>query len=284
MSTIWQGCLADTDYFELRSSGGHDYGVWVTTPPGYDPATTQAPALYVLDGNWAVGLTAPLIVTQLDPMQKIQPYIQVSVGYAGEDAQHWDRLRNRDLVPPGEPIASELVDAVEMGFQAGARTREETDAYLAELRDTHADAFLSFLTAELHPRIERDYNTATSGHGLFGYSYGGLFSLYTWLTGSTLFESIGAGSPGVASEGSQVFAQLQEWGDSQPAAKLHVTINDRELLGDLAIYQSLTKNTATLLHRLTSRSGAVTSAVLRETHVTGLQASFLSYLRTCRAR
>ncbi len=121
MSTMWQGCLADTDYFEMRSSGGHDYGVWVTTPPGYDPATTRAPVVYVLDGNWAVGMTAPLIVTQADPMQRIQPYIQVSVGYAGEDAQHWDRLRNRDLVPPGESIAKELIDAVEMGVQAGAR-------------------------------------------------------------------------------------------------------------------------------------------------------------------
>ena len=34
---------------------------------------------------------------------------------------------------------------------------------------------------ELHPRIERDYGTAASGHGLFGYSYGGLFALYAWL-------------------------------------------------------------------------------------------------------
>jgi predicted alpha/beta superfamily hydrolase len=282
MSSMWQGCLADTDYFEMRSSAGHDYGVWVTTPPGSNRASTQAPVVYVLDGNWAVGLTAPLIVTQMDPMQRIQPYIQVSVGYAGEEAQDWDRLRNRDFVPPGEPIAKELVDAVEMGLQAGARTREEADAYLAELRDTHADVFLSFLTGELHPRIERDYGTATSGHGLFGYSYGGLFSLYTWLTGATLFESIGAGSPGVVAEDSQVFAQLQAMDDCQRAAKLHVTFNDRELLGDLAVYQSLAKNTATVLHRLTSRGEAVTSEILHETHVTGLQASFLSYLRTCR--
>lgn len=103
MSTMWQGCLPHTDYFEMRSSGGHDYGVWVTTPPGYDPAAAQAPVVYVLDGNWAVGMTAPLIVTQLDPMQPIQPYIQVSVGYAGEEAEHWERLRNRDLVPPANP-------------------------------------------------------------------------------------------------------------------------------------------------------------------------------------
>ncbi|MFE0149054.1 alpha/beta hydrolase [Nonomuraea sp. NPDC059007] len=283
MSAMWQGCLADTDYFETRSSGGHDYGIWVTTPPRYDPATTQAPVVYVLDGNWAVGMTAPLIVTQLDPMQQIKPYIQVSVGYAGEEAQHWARLRNRDLVPPGEPIAQEFIDAVGMGVRTGGRTREEADAYLAELRDTRADKFLSFLTADLHPRIERDYGTATSGHGLYGYSYAGLFSLYTWLSGGTLFESIGAGSPGVASAESQVFTQLKEMGDSRHAAKLHVTFNDRELLGDLAVYQSITKNTATLLHRLTSRGGAVTSAILHETHVTGLQASFLSYLRTCRA-
>jgi predicted alpha/beta superfamily hydrolase len=283
-STMWQGCLADTDYFELRSSGGHDYGVWVTTPPGYDPATTPAPVVYVLDGNWAVGLTAPLIVTQKDPMQQIQPYIQVSVGYAGEDAQHWARLRNRDLVPPGEPIAQEVVDAVETGIQSGAMTRSAGDAYLAELHETHADAFLAFLTTQLHPRIERDYGVSASGHGLFGYSYGGLFSLYTWLTGSTLFDSIGAGSPGVASEDSQIFARLEELGDSLPAVKLHLTVNDRELLGELAVYQNLAKNAATVLHRLTARGAAVTSAVLRDTHVTGLQASFLSYLRTCRAR
>src|SRR5690349_3935030 len=283
MSSMWQGCLADTDYFEMRSSDGHDYGVWVTTPPGYDRATANSPAVYVLDGNFAVGLTAPLIVTQIDPMQRIQPYIQVSVGYAGEEAQDWDRLRNRDFVPPGEPIAKELIDAVELGLQAGTKTREEADAYLAELRDTHADAFLRFLTAELHPRIEHDYGTATSGHGLFGYSYGGLFSLYTWLTGTTHFESIGAGSPGVIAGDSRIFSQLLELGDSRRASTLHVTLNDRELLGELAVYRRLAANTATVLDRLLSRSEAVTSEILRETHVTGLQASFLSYLRTSRS-
>ncbi|MGX9675476.1 alpha/beta hydrolase [Mycobacterium sp. HM-7] len=282
MSSMWQGCLADTEYFEMRSGSGHDYGVWVTTPPGYDPAAMRAPVVYVLDGNFAVGLTAPLIVTQMDPMQRIQPYIQVSVGYAGEEAQDWDRLRNRDFVPPGEPVAKELVDAVEMGIEVGARTREQADAYLAELRDARADVFLSFLTTELHPQIERDYGTATHGHGLFGYSYGGLFSLYTWLTDTTLFESVGAGSPGVIGEDSQIFAQIDKLGDSRRAAKLHLTINDRELVGDLAVYQRLAKNTATVLHRLTARGETVTSEILHETHVTGLQASFLSYLRTCR--
>ncbi|MFD7512690.1 alpha/beta hydrolase [Streptomyces sp. NPDC059853] len=284
MSTMWQGCLADTDYFETRSSSGRDYGVWVTTPPQYDPTVADTPVVYVLDANWTVGMTAPLIVTQLDPMQAIRPYVQVSVGYAGEEAEHWERLRNRDLVPPGEPIAEEFVDAVESRVGTGTMTREQAAAYLAELRDTRGDLFLDFLTDDLHPRIERDYGTARDGHGLFGYSYGGLFSLYAWLTRSTFFESIGAGSPGIVSEDSQVFALLRAMGDTLPATKLHLTFNEQEFLGDMAVYQNLAKNTATFLHHLTSRDGSVTSALLRETHVTGLQASFLSYLRTCRAQ
>lgn len=163
-------------------------------------------------------------------------------------------------------------------------TREQADVYLAELGDSRGDMFLNFLTDDLHPRIERDYGTAPSGHGLFGYSYGGLFSLYAWLTKTTFFESIGAGSPGIINGDSQVFALLRAMGDTLPAAKLHVTFNDREILGDLAVYQNLAKNAATFLHRIPSRSGSVTSALMHETHVTGLQASFLSYLRTCRAQ
>lgn len=96
--------------------------------------------------------------------------------------------------------------------------------------------------------------------------------------------SIRAGSPGVIAEDSQIFAQLDDMDESHCAAKLHVTLNDREILGKLAAYQSLAKNTTIVLHRITARSEAVTSEILHETHLTGLQASFLSYLRTCRPR
>ncbi|MDO3399199.1 alpha/beta hydrolase-fold protein [Mycolicibacterium neoaurum] len=280
MSSMWHGCLPDTDYFEIHSSGGHDYGVWVTTPPGYTPSVA-APVVYVLDGNWAVGMTAPLIVTQLDPLQRIQPYIQVAIGYAGDEAHDWDRLRNRDFVPPGEPIAPELIDAVEMGVRDGTRTRRQADAYVAELRDAHADVFLTFITADLHPRIEREYGTADSGHGIFGYSYGGLFAMYAWLADTGLFDTVGAGSPGVIGADSQIFTMLDTMGDTRPKARLHVTVNERELLGELTVYQKLASNVTDVLHRLLPCDG-VSAEILRETHVTGMQASFLSYLRTCR--
>ncbi|XGU21794.1 alpha/beta hydrolase-fold protein [Rhodococcus sp. 3Y1] len=61
-------------------------------------------------------------------------------------------------------------------------TQEYVDAYLEELADTHGDVFLDFLTNELHPRLySSELRVSESGHGLFGYSYGGLFALYAWL-------------------------------------------------------------------------------------------------------
>lgn len=121
----------------------------------------------------AVGLTAPLIVTQADPYLTVAPYIQVSVGYAGEEAANWARLRNRDLVPPGEPVGDEMMATLAAARDSGAMTQEYVDAYLEELADTHGDVFLDFLTNELHPRLySSELRVSESGHGLFGYSYG----------------------------------------------------------------------------------------------------------------
>lgn len=289
MSEILHGCLPDTEYFEVSAQSGNRYGVWVTTPPGYADTTDPLPLIYVVDGNWSVGLTAPLIVTQSDPFLRVAPYIQVTVGYAGEEAAAWAQLRNRDLVPPGEPVSDEMVETVRSALERGAMTQAEADAYLVHLADTHADVFLDFLTAELHPRLRSRFRVSESGHGLFGYSYGGLFALYAWLRGAAPFETFGAGTPGVESEDSRMFQlarDLPERGTDSPARRLHVTLNEIELLGKMPIYRRIARTVLTMLDDLHSRgwSQDVSSALLHETHVTGLQASFLSYLKTCHSR
>jgi predicted alpha/beta superfamily hydrolase len=289
MSSMWQGCLADTDYFEMRSASGHDYGVWVTTPPGYADSSESIPLIYVMDGNFAVGLTAPLIVAQADPYLTIAPYIQVSVGYAGDEAAEWTRLRNRDLVPPGEPVSDDVVAALETARDAGAMTQEQLDAYVQELADSHADAFLEFLTDELHPQLQSRFRVSAAGHGLFGYSYGGLFAVYAWLRGAAPFATVGAGSPGIVDPGSQVFELIRGLtgrAEGSKAPRLHVTLNEAELLGDITVYRGLARNVLAFLDELraTSRSQDVSSSMLNETHVTGVQASFLSYLKECHVR
>jgi predicted alpha/beta superfamily hydrolase len=286
MSEILHGCLPDTEYFEMTAKSGHRYGVWVTTPPGYAHSTDPLPLIYVVDGNWAVGLTAPLVVTQADPYLTIAPYIQVSVGYTGDEAADWAQVRNRDLVPPGEPVSDEMVATVRSARETGAMTQEQADAYLAKLADTHADAFLDFLTAELHPQLQSRLRVSESGHGLFGYSYGGLFALYAWLRAASPFTTFGAGTPGVASADSQVFKlveALPDRGANSAAPRLHVTLNEVELLGEIPIYRGIARNVLSVVEELCDkgRSQDVSIALLNETHVTGLQASFLSYLKTC---
>lgn len=289
MSEMLHGCLPDTEYLEVTAQSGHRYGVWVTTPPGYADSTDPLPLIYVVDGNWTVGLTAPLIITQADPYLSIGPYIQVSIGYAGQEAASWAHLRNRDLVPPGEPLGEEMVATVEWARDTGKMTQEQMEAYLAELSDTHADVFLDFLTAELHPRLQSKLRVSESGHGLFGYSYGGLFALYAWLREAAPFATFGAGSPGVVSRGSQIFSlveALPEPGEDSGAPRLHITMNEAEALGDIPIYRGMARNVLAVVEQLHTkgRSQHVSNTMLHETHVTGLQASFLSYLKACHAR
>lgn len=289
MSSMLHGCLPETDYLELTARSGRRYGVWVTTPPGYADTAQPLPLLYVLDGNWAVGLTAPLIVTQADPYLAIAPYIQISVGYAGDDAAHWERLRNRDFVPAGEPVGEDMVSTLAAARDAGAMSQDEMDAYLAELAATRADLFLDFLTTELHPHLQSRLRVSESGHGLFGYSYGGLFTLYAWLHDAAPFATFGAGSPGVLTADSQVFTlidALPRRRTDRAGSRLHVTLNEAEAFGDIPIYRRMAQNVLAVVDRLqdTGRSPDVTTALLRETHVTGLQASFLDYLKVCRSQ
>jgi predicted alpha/beta superfamily hydrolase len=289
MSAMLHGCLADTEYVEVDAKSGHRYGVWVTTPPGYDTTTDTLPLIYVLDGNFAVGLTAPLIVTQADPYLSVAPYIQVSVGYAGDEAANWTQLRNRDLVPPGEPVSEEMKTTLAAARDAGAITQEQMDAYLAELADSHADVFLDFLTDELHPQLQSQFRVSDTGNGLFGCSYGGLFALYAWLRETALFSTVGAGSAGVAGADSQIFdlvSKLAARREEAPARQLHFTLNEAELLGEIPIYRDIARNVLRVINELSAKGWAqdISKALLHETHVTGVQASFLSYLKTCHAR
>jgi predicted alpha/beta superfamily hydrolase len=261
LSTILHGCLPDTEYIQVTSRSGLDYAVWITTPPGYAESTDTVPLIYVLDGNWTVGFTAPLIVTQKDPFLSIAPYIQITVGYAGQEASDWSQLRNRDLVPPGEPIGDDVVAALESALEAGTMSQTDVDAYIAQISDCNADAFLDFLVQELHPLLQSRLRVSAYGHGLFGYSYGGLFALYAWLRGGTPFATVGAGTPGVSS------AEVELW-------------------GDVPVYRGLARNVLRALEELRAegRADVVSTSMLDETHVTGVQASFLSYLKQCHVR
>lgn len=275
-----QQVLAHTDYFEMDSAAvGARFAIWVTTSPTYAQQEEGSyPALYVTDGNFSVGLTAPLAVMQNDVALPIAPYLQVTVGYTGQDAEDWSRVRNRDLVPPGEPIPPDMRSSLELAVEKGLMTRSQVEAYLTELATTRADAFLAFLSDELHPEVCSRYRVAPTGHGLFGYSYGGLFTLFALLSGCPLFSVYGAGSPGVITPDSTILTLAASTPDLR-GKRLHMTVNEREMTGELPLYRQLGLRFVQLVDNLRASDTGVdlSTSVLGETHLTGLQASFLSF-------
>ncbi len=107
---------------------------------------------------------------------------------------------------------------------------------------------------------------------------GGLFALYAWLQATSPFATFGAGSPGVAATDSQVFPLIAALSDHDPASsarRLHVTLNEAELFGEIPIYREIGRNLLTVLEELHARGRAadVSRAMLHETHLTGLQSS-----------
>lgn len=289
MSEIGTEAIPNTDYFEVESAAiGARFAVWVTRPLAYDAMPDATfPVVYVTDGNLSTAVTAPYAVLfGADLISPMQPYLQVSIGYAGVGIMEANVIRNRDLVPPDEPVPSHVTDAFEAGVAAGAIPQEQYEQIMAVLRNPRADEFLAFLENELHTAVSERYRVSDGRHALFGYSYGGLFSLYALLRQSPLFARVGAGSPAIFGESrvNDLLDELSAQGASFDDVSLVLTVNDLELNGPAPMYRQLGESTLAFEEAL--RAAAlpgltVTSRVVPdESHASGLTASYLTFIRS----
>lgn len=283
--------LPGTRYFELTSEAvGAEYGVWVTTPPRYESESDRKyPAIYLPDGNLTAPTTAPVVeMLRDDPINPIDPFIQVCVGYVGDDVNRLLAVRARDLLPPGEPLLPTTnAETLDLLVQAGYLDAEAARLYLHNLHNPAADRFLSFLVDELHPLITREFRIDDASTGLFGYSYGGLFATYAALR-RTAFSRVGAGSPGIAGSQSKIFelyeSELARDADHS-GRMLHMTVGEKEITA-VSAYQAYVASGAT---EFITRAGkqplsglAFSSKVIpEESHATGLAPSWFSFLRSC---
>jgi predicted alpha/beta superfamily hydrolase len=280
--------MPTTDYYEIRSDRvGTRFAIWVTRPEGYVPGT-RVPAIYLTDGNTAVqALAVRSIGLRDDPIHPIRPVLIVSVGYTGAEAGDMLRVRNRDLVPPGEPVDPRLEAEVDRRERSGSMTARQAADYKASLRATHADRFLAFLIEDLHPLIAARYAIDERQTGLFGYSYGGLFATWTALQRPPLFTRIGAGSPGMMLSSSVVFAELERQQREQvdhAGRHLHMTVQDLEITAP-TVYQSLGESFArfnAMIGRVPLPGLDFTSRIIpSESHATGVAPAWFSFLRAC---
>ncbi|AOH84330.1 esterase [Sphingomonas panacis] len=286
----FEALFPSTRYYEIESRiAGARFAAWVTLPAQYDADRTKTyPIVYQMDGNLFLPATAPFHQGEGDKLSPHIPFIMVSVGYSKRESHAWPWLRIRDLTPPGEAVPDVIRQTVEPAVKAGRLSQDEGRRYLAMFANPAADAFLAFLEQELHPQIATALRVDETDVALWGYSYGGLFSTYVAIERSDLFKCVGAGSPGIVAENSQIFKLYQQAVASKndySGRRLHVTLGARELAQPSLYQWIIARGTSELLAQtaLHPLPGLKVSGEIipLETHLTGAVPGWFSFVRAC---
>lgn len=159
----------DSHDLSERQVPGHR--LFIAVPRGPAPEAGW-PVLYMLDGNAAFDFLTP------GDLELARGLMLVGVGY-DTDRQFSRERRTFDFTPPDGP-GGVRPDHVHEGRMAGGAGR-----------------FLDLLTGPLRTEAERGLPVDPARRALWGHSFGGLFTLFTYLTRPEAFARFAAISPSV---------------------------------------------------------------------------------------
>jgi uncharacterized protein len=212
---------------EIRDLHSHlldqDLQLYVKLPWTYDRGDAAYPVLYALDANRSFPVYSTMSLIYETPGARAEEILIVGVGYQVDSDRirglaQWAAWRTRDLTP----VRREEVEQTWRGRLAPLLGGEEMP-----VQTGGAPRFLEALREEIIPFVEANYRISPADRGLAGYSYGGLFALYTLFHAPELFRRVFAGSP---SMWEALFAYEQEYAarhDDLPA-RLFITAGEQE--------------------------------------------------------
>lgn len=214
----WQPAQLSHSYsFDLASKiTGQTYRILIAEPAGPAPAGGY-PVLWMLDGlasfpamegvrikPKSVGESA---AWRQEKGSKPAGLI-VAVGYASGQAFDVD-ARALDYTPKVEGVSGDLFSP----------------------RHGRADLFLRFLIEELRPEIARHFPVNPRANTLFGFSYGGLFTLYVLSTAAQHFQRYWAASPSLWFDEARTLNRLParlKTVHLDPATRVQITVGQDE--------------------------------------------------------
>ena len=138
---------------------GEKRNIYIHLPEEYDQVRRHYPILCVLDGEWLYDIVRANLrfYSECEVMGILLPQM-IIVGIENVD-------RDRDYVPTSDPQDPPL-------FKTAGK----------------ADAFAEFLNQELFPYLEQEYRVLEN-RTVVGWSFGGLFALYSAIQHQDLFDS-----------------------------------------------------------------------------------------------
>lgn len=160
----------------------HSFSVSIALPPSYNTSPEQHfPVLYVLDGHLTFTLTEGLTkwLFRESGERALEEFVIVGIDYEFDPDMNWQQMdrhwflsRYHDMTP----------------------TETYSERHTMMIKGL-APKFLSFLTKELAPEIEKRFRIKTNDRALAGYSLGGLFAAYAMLTEPQYFNRYLIGDP-----------------------------------------------------------------------------------------
>jgi uncharacterized protein len=190
------------------------------------------PCWYVTDANRSFPMLANIVSIFEVPDPGKGEMIIVGIGYKIRDVADWAAFRTRDLTPVNDP-------EVDVYFN---KILNQTTGRQFNVRSGGADKFLEFITTELIPFVESNYRVSSTNRYLGGYSYGGIFTLYTMFSKPDLFVKYFAGSPSIDFKNGFLFDLESSFASSHKdiKAKLWMTAGGAEDSVTIANVKSIT--------------------------------------------
>lgn len=193
--------------FEIKSPRtGETYRVLVRIPIK-PPPQTGYPSLWMLDGDASFPLIFSRPAHGLFPAASAGDHhgLTVAIGFPG-GAPFDAPARSRNYTPQPD---SETGDMVSPGFGGAAD-------------------FLHFLTAELRPALSQLFPLDPARNTLFGFSYGGLFTVNTLLQSPDHFQRYWAASPSLWFSDAMMMRRLRQDAGTAAAGHLVLTVGKDE--------------------------------------------------------
>jgi uncharacterized protein len=188
-----------------KSANGRSYQLYVALPDDYAAHPEKHyPVLYLCDGYWDFNLICGFKGNLIDD-KTLPEIIVVGFGYPGENPD-FVALREYDYTPvpdPKDPAAK---------------------------KSGHAKEFLSALETEIIPYVEKEFRADAAYRVLGGYSFGGLFALYTLFERPTLFQAYVVPSPACIWAGNWIAQREAEFAARHKAlpVRLFLTAAEKE--------------------------------------------------------
>jgi uncharacterized protein len=167
------------------------------------------PCWYVTDANLSFAMIADMAKFFEVPVIVEPEIFVVGIGYKIRDMGDWGAWRTRDMTPTNIPSSDTYWAGVFSKF-AGRQVDVKTGG---------SAKFLECIEKEVFPFMESNYRASSTGRGLGGYSYGGLFSMYVLFKRPELFSLYYAGSPSIKYDKGVLYTYEKEY------AAIHKDLN-----------------------------------------------------------